>query len=357
MSETGRERMARRLREQAAACGGLGSPFYRGLLDRLADDVLAGGPGAAVLAGHEDDPGPSALALRLTGAVHRLVLEGRLPELATFYPSVGGEADAQAAWPVFRDVLADQRDGLRSLLDRPPQTNEVGRASALIGGLLHVAAWHPGPIRLFEIGASAGLNLRADHFRIELNDGRAVGPPDSPVVLRDAWRGPVPPLGQRLEVVERAGCDVEPLDVTTPEGRLRLTSYVWPDQLGRLDRLRGALDLAARVPARVQRVAAQDFVRRLELRSGTTTVLWHSVMWQYLRHEEQAAVRDLLDALGAQATDEARLAHLQLEPQRRAERESHEFLVVLRTWPGGDERILGSAHPHGIPTTWERPLS
>ena len=131
----------------------------------------------------------------------------------------------------------------------PPQTNEVGRAAALIGGLLHLVADNDDrPLRLVEIGASAGLNLRADRFRVELADGRSVGPAGSPVVLRDPWQGPLPPLRPRLVVVERLGCDVAPLDPATTEGRLRLTSYVWPDQLERLDRLRGALQLAARGP-------------------------------------------------------------------------------------------------------------
>ena len=66
-------------RQQARACRHLGSPMYDVLLTRLADDLAAGGPTAAVLRGHEHDPGPSALALRLAGAVHRLVLDGTAP--------------------------------------------------------------------------------------------------------------------------------------------------------------------------------------------------------------------------------------------------------------------------------------
>ena len=249
-----RVRLALLVREQADGCGQLGSPLYATLLTRLADDVLAGGPGAAVLAGHEGDPGPSALALRLMGGVHRLVLERKAAELALYYPSVGGRADAEAAWPVLRSVLEEHRDELRSGLGQPPQTNEVGRSSALIGGLLHIAARAHGadrPVRLFELGASAGLNLRADLFRVDLGDGRGVGPADSTVVLTDPWHGPLPPLGPAIEVVERAGCDVSPLDPTTTAGRLRLTSYLWPDQLDRLARLRGALELAAQLPATV----------------------------------------------------------------------------------------------------------
>ena len=59
-------------RVQAAACAQLGSPMYAELLAALADDIAAGGPTADVLSGHEDDPGPSGLALRLAGSVHRL---------------------------------------------------------------------------------------------------------------------------------------------------------------------------------------------------------------------------------------------------------------------------------------------
>jgi hypothetical protein len=343
------------VREQADACAVLGSPLYEYLLQRVADDIEAGGAAYDVLSGHEDDPGPSALALRLMGGVHRLVLERRAPALALTYPSVGGTGDPDAAWAALRPVLSEFAEELRAALAQPPQTNEVGRSAALIGGLLHLTADRDRPLRLVEIGASAGLNLRADLFRVELADGRSVGPATSPVVLRDPWRGPPPPLRARLEVVERLGCDVAPLDPTTTEGRLLLTSYVWPDQLSRLERLRGALELARDVPATVVAAGAGDFLDRVELREGTTTVVWHSVMWQYLDAAEQARLVARLDELGAQASDRAGFAHLALEPRRRSPGAAHEFLVVLRTWPGGTEQVLGRAEPHGLPTTWEIP--
>jgi hypothetical protein len=344
--------MVGHIRNQADACRDLGSPLYESLLRRLADDVEAGGPAAQALAGHERDPGPSALALRLMGGVHRLVLQGRAPALGAHYPSVGGDGDAGDAWPALREVLADHRDELRALLDQAPQTNEVGRAAALVGGLQHVIAWRSAPVRLVEMGASGGLNLRADRFRVDLGGGTGVGPVDSPVVLREAWAGTLPPLGGRVEVLARLGCDTAPLDPTTAEGGLRLMSYVWPDQGERLARLRGALSIAEDVPADVAAEAAAPFVRRLELVEGTTTVLWHSVMWQYLGKDEQAEVTATIDELGARADDLAGFAHLYLEPRRRASGGRHEFLVVLQTWPGGEERVLGTAHPHGIPTTW-----
>jgi hypothetical protein len=352
-SAGGVDQLARRIRWQAEACGELGSPLYGLLLQQVADDVVGGGPSAAVLAGHESDSGPSALALRLMGAVHRVVLERRAPELAMFYPSVGGTAAAAGAWPAFRGVLVEHRDELSRLLDWPPQTNEVGRAASLIGGLLHIVDRWPGSLRLFEIGASAGLNLRADEFRVEDSDGSGIGPSGSPVVLTNAWLGRRPPGAALLPVVERRGCDTAPVDPTTPEGRLRLTSYVWPDQQLRLERLRGALQVAQRVPAQVVRQSAGDFVGDLRLAPGTTTVVWHSIMWQYLDDQEQGDIESRLEQLGATADASARLAHLAMEPRRRTSSSPQEMLVVLRLWPDGAERVLGSAQAHGIPTTWD----
>jgi hypothetical protein len=338
-------------RTQAAACHTLGSPLYAALIDRLADDLESGGPTHEVLVGYEHDSGPSALALRLMGAVHRLVLEGDAPDLAAYYPSVGGEADADAAWPALRDLLARDRDRLVPLLDQAPQTNEVGRSAALLGGLLHIAREFRLPIWLHEIGASAGLNLRADHYRY-VTGTADWGPPDSPVVLDDAWRGSSPPTDAKLNIIDREGSDLAPIDPGRRDGRLRLLSYVWPDQTTRLARLRGALEISERVPVTVRREDALSTVRRLALAPACVTVLWHSVMWQYLPRAERHAIDARLDALGSAATKRSVLARLTLEPQRRTPDAEHEFLVGLQCWPG-ERRILGVAAPHGVPTTWE----
>jgi hypothetical protein len=347
------EDLVRHLRDQADASLDLGSPLYHRLLHRVADDVVAGGPAREVFRGHEHDPGPSALSLRLMGGAHRLVLEGRAPALARTFPSVGGTGDPEAAWVALRDVLDDHRAELRAALHRVPQTNEVARSAVLLGGLLHVVAERPGPLRLVEIGASAGLNLRADRYRVELADGRGVGPEGSPVVLREVWLGAEPPLSGRVDVVDRVGCDIDPVDPTTPDGQLLLTSYVWADQTDRLDRLRGAFEVAAAVPAPVERSGAADFLDRLELVQGVTTVLWHSIMWQYLDPAERDRVAARVEALGESATAAAPLGYLTLEPRRRRPRADHEVLVTLRLRPGGTERVLGVSRGHGIPTTWD----
>ncbi len=359
-------RLVDSFRRQAQACANLGSPMYAGLLDRLAEDLEAGltdptdptvhgGAGSVtgrVLAGHENDPGPSALALRLLGSVHRLVLERRAGDLATYYPSVGGTWDVQGGTAAFLRLLDEQPEAVREWLDRPPQTNEVGRAGALMGGLLQLE--RRAPVRLFEIGSSGGLNLLADRFAYVDEAGTVHGDPRSVVRLDDAWHGPSLTPWPDLEVVERAGSDLMPVDATTTEGRLTLTAYVWPDQSARLERLRGALALAAETPVPVRRQDAAAFVQEIELREGTTTVLWHSVMWQYVSADDQAAVTRRVEQLGEQATGTAPFAHLFLEPTRRTPGAPHAFLVVLTEWPGGARRVLGESVGHGLPTTWDR---
>ena len=350
--ESATEATARRVRRQAVACRELGSPLYAGLLEHAADDLLAGGPVAAVLDGYLDAPWRSALALRMLGGVHALVLTGQAPELAAFYPSAGGTADpgpdGARAWAALRQVLAEQRDTIRGWLDRPPQTNEVGRAAALLGGLRHIGAEARLPVRLVEIGASAGLNLRADRFHVPGEAGR-YGDPSSPVTLVGAWRGAPPPEGP-VDVAGRTGGDRSPIDPTTDPGKLALAAYVWPDQRDRMERLRGALTVAADVPADLRQELASDTLERIGLAEGSWTVLWHSIVRQYLDDEQRAAVSEGIRTLGAAATPSARFAWLSLEPHRRTS--NGECLVTLTTWPGGANRVLGSAPPHGLPVTW-----
>ena len=230
----------------------------------------------------------------MLGGVHALVLTGQAAELAGFYASAGGTADpgpgCGRAWAALRRVLGAQRDAVRAWLNRPPQTNEVGRAAALLGGLRHIAAEAALPVRLVEIGASAGLNLRADRFCVAGDAGR-YGNPSSPVVLAGAWQGQPPPDAP-VEVAERTGGDRAPIDPVRPEGLVMLAAYVWPDQRDRMQRLRGALAVAAQFPADLRQEAASGTLRRTVLADGTWTVLWHSIVRQYLDDVERAAVAE-----------------------------------------------------------------
>lgn len=351
--KTGAEHLLHMLRSQGRFCAESGSTMYGELFELVASDVESGGVFASILAGHEDDPSGQAVPLRLLGGLHRMVLDGRVAQLRRWYPSAGGSWDATGAWPQLLLVAAEHADVLRAALDQPPQTNEVGRSAALIGGLLCINSEFNLPIRLFEIGSSAGLNLRADRYRYRFAGGDW-GPADSPVVIDNAWQGQLPPRG-RLRFVERRGHDIAPLDVTGvsgTEGELSLLSYVWPDQDARMQRLRGAIAVAREVPARLQRQTAAEAVAGLTLADGALTVLWHSITWQYLSPDERTAVRAGIDALGAQADVGRPFAHLTMEPARDGPGAALKFLVRATVWPDGEERMLAECHAHGPPVHW-----
>jgi len=352
-----RERIARMFEIQAAGCAAYGAGLYGLLLRRAADDIRAGGPCAEAVVGHEGAPGPDAVALRLAGAVHALVLSGRAPELAGYYPSAGGAWSPEVAeecWSAFRATVAAELPWVRSWMTRPPQTNEVGRSNLLIAGLLYAVTAAPLPVRLFELGSSAGLNLRPEQHRYTAG-GFAWGPVDSPVRLADGWTGGAPgwlveaaAAHPKLDVVERRGCDLTPIDPLSEAGALALRAYVWPDQSDRLDRLAGALRLAADHPARVEPTGAGDFLAGIDLRPGTLTVLWHSVMQQYVPAEEWARVEAELDRLAAASTPGAAFAHIAFEPERVGGR--FPFRLSVRVGSGVRVR-LAEASGHGIPAT------
>lgn len=340
------------LRRQARRCTPT-CPLYGELLVQLARDVERGGIAATLLDPYADAPLAEVVpGLRLLGAVHALVLEGRVPELAPFYPSVGGTAPPGDAWPVFRAVLVEHADEIRPRLDEPIQTNETGRAAALFGGLLVVSAATGLPIRLLEIGASAGLNLRADRFAYRVGD-HVLGDPDSPLVLDQPWTGvPAVPLQTRVQVVERRGCDPRPLDVGNRADRLTLASLIWPDAV-RHERFRAAVEIAAAVPAVVDAASADEWLtdRLAKPVPGVATVVWHSVVRQYVDSSAWQRFGDVLDRVGRFATADTPLAYLAFEPEVETDA-TYTFHLRLTLWPDGQSTTLATAPGHGIPTEW-----
>jgi hypothetical protein len=347
--ERPREHVAWQLRVQAVACEVMGSPLYAELLDAAAADAAAGGPTWEVL---RDEVAPGrgdALALRFMAAVHRLVLTRQAPALAVHYPSVGGAAGSEGAWAAFRRTLEGQVQTLRALVALPCQTNEVGRTAALVGGFLEVAAVTGMPLRVLEVGASAGLNLRWDRFRYS-GGGATWGPADSTVRLTGYWDVPPPHTDAQVVVVERRGCDLHPVDPRSAEGRLALTAAVWADQVERFERLRGALAITAEVPAHVDRASAPEWVEGQLAASpaDVATVVYHSIVEEYLPGGARARFHAVVREAGERARPDAPLAWLRLEPI--SELRAHG--LTLTTWPGGRERILATCGAHGTDVVW-----
>jgi hypothetical protein len=337
-------------RAQARVCADMGSPFTARLCALAADRLAHGDPVSDRILAWPGDPRgrADALPLRLAGALHGLVVEKRDAGLAAVYPPRHDAAGDDALWTAVTAAFAAHAPAILARLDGPPQTNEPQRSAALAPGLLTVAALTGLPLVTSELGASAGLNLVWDRFAYRFGDA-AWGDPASPVRIEPEWRGPPPPLPP-ARVAERAGCDRAPPDLRAGADRLRLLSFVWADQVGRLTRTAAAIGLARAEGARVEPADAVDWLaaRLAEPRPGRAHAVYHSIFWQYLDPAAQARARDLLDAAGARATADAPLAWLRME----SDGQEPGAAIALTLWPGGDTRLLGRTHYHGAWVDW-----
>jgi hypothetical protein len=333
---------------QAAACNKLGSPFTARLCSLLADrltDATAVGrrilswPGDASASG-------DAVPLRLAGALHALVLAKADADLVATYPP--RETDDDTLWRAVANALEAHGDFILGRLASAPQTNEVRRSAALLPGFLAIAALAQKPLRLLEVGASAGLNLHWDRYAYRLGTS-AWGDPSSSVHLQPDWTGPAP-LVAPIEIAERAGCDLNPLDPARAEDRQRLLSYIWADQFDRLDRTRAALSIAAETDLKVARADAVIWLSEQLASSshGVATVIYHSIAWQYLPEAARAKGDALVVATGARATRDAPLFRLAME----ADGNSDGAALTLQSWPTGETRSLGRTDFHGRWVKW-----
>lgn len=344
-----RDHLLATLRKNSEEAASWSSPMYSLFCERMAEDVEADGPTWELLEPYADEAPDEYYPFRALAGVHHMVLSAELPELARHYPSEGGDGDAEAAWPIVRNAFRGLSPEILDSLRHPLQTNETARCGALIGGFLTAAAESRLPLRVRELGASAGLNMHFDRYRYE-QDGRAFGPEESPVRFVDHWLGGVPPFETPMEVASRRGCDIDPIDSTTDRGRKSLLAFIFPDQLPRYQLLREAIEVARDFPPEVDRESIDSWVARelADPPAGEATVVFHSLVWIYLTEEVRAATTRALKEAAARATADRPLHWLRYElgpDLLRCE-------LRLRSWPGGAERVLGRGDVHLAPVTW-----
>jgi hypothetical protein len=337
-------------RQQAEACAALGSPLTARLCRLCADRLDKGAVADRVLRWPGNPDGKAdALALRLMGGLHALVLTGADPALAAAYAAAADLSDDHL-WPVVAQAMDSHAGHLLHWLDSPPQTNEVRRSAVLIAAGHWLAARFGLPLVLSELGASAGLNLLWDRWRLD-GVGQGLGPADAPVILSPDWRGSAPVVCAP-QVIDRAGVDLSPLHPV--RDRLRLMSYIWADQPDRLARTRAALDVAAADPPPLTQADAVDWLeqRLAQPQPGALHLVFHTVAWQYFPAATQARGEAVLAAAGARATAQAPLARLAMEADSSG---LPGAALTLDLWPDGRRIALGRVDFHGRWVEWQAP--
>jgi hypothetical protein len=330
--------------------------------------------------------------LLLLAAVHDLLLGGAEDPLAADYPTVQAARSGALATGVpeetssrrgetpdpgvagrFVAFCVRHREALVDLVTtRSTQTNEVGRSAVLLPAL----AWAggDGPLSLFDLGASAGLNLLFDrwHYRYRRSGSGdlaaiEVGDPSSPVVIACELRGDhLPPLAAP-PLALRAGLDLQPLDPGSAADRRWLLACQWPHDVSRFLRLHAALARAAADPRRPP-VHRGDMVEDLgalveTAPLGTTPCLFHSWVAAYLSAPAQRRLVEAVEAAArrrpllwifAESPDD--VAGLPVPPAPPAGRRGATALVAVRARGGTMvARRLADLHPHGRWLRWWGP--
>lgn len=282
------------------------------------------------------------------GAVHALALSGRAPAIASHYPSCGGTPHEGMFADFLAAVVSNVAD-VDDALSRQVQTNEVGRS------VVHLAMAHwlrrrgVHEFDHLEVGASAGLNLNFDRFFVDTGAG-TMGDPESALRFGPEWFDAPPPVADApARVRTRLGCDPFPIDTADAEQATRLLSFVWPDQAERFDRTRAAIAIARMHPPVVDSSSADEWIEhRLSGPRDCATVVFHSIVWQYLGRQVQDSMRSTLDGAGSRATADAPLYWIRMEPAGPVAR------VTATAWRGNgpEETVLCEVGYHGRDMRW-----
>lgn len=292
------------------------------------------------------------IGLRLTGALHHLVLDNADDGLVAQYPPQ--TLNEARLFEAVCGAILQHADFIDEYLNSPPQTNEVGRSAILLPALLQLSRRHQRPFNLFELGASAGLNQGLAHFSYDY-DAWQWGDKSSPVQLACEWRGAPPAVTEgSIKIANAMGCDITPVAIQTKAQQTRLTSYVWPDQPERLARLGGALSVAHTHPPIVEKSGAAAWLSNvLDVPAiGHHSLIMHTIMWQYMPPDEQQNCTEIIGKFGSQGSAEAPVSWLRFEADGKAPG----GLLSLTHWCGDNDHgatiELARADYHGKWIEW-----
>ncbi|MFJ5850592.1 DUF2332 domain-containing protein [Streptomyces sp. NPDC092903] len=197
----------------------------------------------------------------LLGAVHHILRRGVQHPLATYF--TGHEPlDENRAGNLLTDFCRRHVEHIARIIStRSVQTNEVGRCAVLLPAFAALQQQlDERPIRIVDVGASAGLNLLWDRYTYDYGGQRISLPSSHPgTVLACEVKGEMPPLSLDVKrFVRPTGIELNPVDVTDAEATEWLVSLTWPEQTARMRTLNSALALAARTPPTILAGRAQD---------------------------------------------------------------------------------------------------
>lgn len=238
------------------------------------------------------------------------------------------------------ESLGSERERVwRTLAERYVQTNEPTRAVAWLWPAALAGDGGPDrPIDLFDVGASAGLNLIADLLPPiwERDDGSQI---------RVA---PLPPIASRV------GFDMRPVNALDDDDARWLRACVWPGQQRREARLLAAIDAFRAAQQRpdapeVRTAAAGDMPPLLPVGDdGRLALAYQTVVRDYIPADEWQRYRaGMLVWLASRPPGSALWVELELDgDSRRADVPPFALTAHVRGPGGVRALVLARCQPH-----------
>jgi hypothetical protein len=256
----------------------------------------------------------------------------------------------EATYSEFRRwLLADWRTVRGIIMTHSTQTNEARRCAVL----LPLLAALPQPLALLEVGAAAGLCLYPDRWSYQYDESAVIQPRvgSSAGLLTCATTGSPPTPVEGIDVVWRAGIDLNPLDVHSDHDVDWLRCLVWPGQAERRAVLEAAIGLAR---ANTPMLVAGDLCDELptlarQAPHEATLVIFHSAVLAYVETTERDRFRSIVQALPAHwiANEAPSVFGLDgAQPPPAGRHDAARFLLSLNGQP---KAYTG---PHGQSLNW-----
>lgn len=255
------------------------APVYATLLELMPGALDAGAQARLRNAWRERTFGPpyERPLLLLAALKYDALAEGAAHPL---WDTLAADEPRAAGMPGLSAALGADRERVWQALEtRYVQTNETSRAVVWLWPAHLLARVEPDcSVDLFDLGASAGLNLVADRLPSmwEEPDGAALG------------LEPLPSIGRRT------GFDLRPLDVRGDDDARWLEACVWTGQGERAARLAASIGAFRADPATVERATAADMPGRLPpgTQDGPRAIAYQSIFSGYLEADERRAYHD-----------------------------------------------------------------
>lgn len=313
------------------------SPLYRTLARAITTDQRMLGIVARI-----DNAPPMNL---LFAAVKSLVQPG--DAVAAWYPHLTEtpRSPDELAYQLFREFVVAHEDRIIDIgCSRRTQTNEVGRAAAILPWLAQAATAWGEPVHAVDIGASAGLNLCLDKFSFEYADaaGRRAKLGHGSVVLTCENRGDFEMPTELPVFATRTGLDLHPLDVSHQDDVDWLRALVWPEHRERLARLDDAIQVRRRTPiTMIAGDAAQTLVDLDATLPDGPMLVWHTIA----TYQFSGVQRRTLDEVIADIASRRPVVRVGLEPD--AVTSTHRLRVGL-SYDNAVDVAIADAHGRWI---------